>query len=360
MTIAVILLILATDAPEPALIPHSLAGRVEQTLAAELELLGHHRGYLAYLDKHEAFARAEQSWRQAALLSEVRPLARRFDESLARNPEAEALFDRFYDALAQDRPLREAVEQLQRFEFEHADWTRKFNPALEYLRAHPGVAQRLLRRPRGDFALPQVLRNLPAELRNQPDLLGALREAYGAFAENPAFLTRALPWWQMRYGMSESVAEPAGALTAMFLQRPHRFWLWHQRNLALAGDAQARGWIRYWFRRVRREPGLADDYPLYLHYLRQRPEQRKHVELKWQREFGAPPAWPPASAPPPLEGRVRAKDHNAPDKPTYVRPERPEIKRPQMPEPPGRPPRPAMPAKPKKPEVARPTMKTAE
>ncbi len=357
MLALILLTACAVDPPDPGPVPHSLAARVERALAEQPELLAHHRGYLSYADAHPEFAALEANWRQAALLSEMAPLVREFDEALAANPETERVFDQFYDTLARDESLRVAVEQLQRMEFEDTDWTRRFAPSLDYLRAHPDVARRLLERPQGDMALPEALRSFPPELRTRPGLLDTLRGAYGVFERNPAFLTRALPWWQARYGVSDDVAGAGAALGAAFLERPHRFWIWHRRNLALAEDVQARDWIRYWFRRVRRETGLAGEYPLYLHYLRQRPEQKKNAEMKWRRELESPPEWPPAEAPPPLQGRARAEKGKAPKKPDYALPARPQVPRPKMPARPARPEGPSMPTAPVKPQTPAPEMR---
>lgn len=135
------------------------------------------------------------------------------------------------------------------------------------------------------------------------------------------------------------------ALEEHFRAYPHRFQIWEDRHLALAADAQAREWIRYWQRRIWRVQDLGVAYLAYLQRMRRRPEEAQAAERRWNAQFGPAPDWPPKAAPPTLP--PLPEDTAFPPDRDRLMPKRPRVDRPA---------RPAMPRMPDKPE--RPTLRT--
>ncbi len=232
---------------------------VVRVLENDEALLGHHRGYLAYLAKHPGLERAEGAFNELMLATRFRRLVTAFDEALLRDAAAQAAFDRHYDAFAKDDAPSDA-----------------------------------------------------------PDAL-----AFGDTAAGAA--------WR--------------ALEEHFRAYPHRLAIWRDRHKALAADAQARTWIRWWHCRIRRTPELGVAYLAYLQRVRRQPEEAHATERRWAAQFGPAPEWPPKAAPPALS--PVSQDETFPPDRDRLMPERPRVDRPA---------RPAMPRMPDKPE--RPTLRT--
>ncbi len=363
MTLALgLCLFLAIESPGEVPPPKpSASPPVESVLEADAELLRQHRGYLAFLGRESAVARAEAAWRDLTALPRFEPLARRFDEALHGDVEAQVLFDQFYDQLARDTALRNEVEALYRTTLEEGKQRGRledrdlFQGAIAFLQANPDLALRFLKNPLRVNPTPESLAPLLDEFRERPELLQGLLAPLEGVSGNPLAHTRVFPWWE---GVARFDAKSGGAHRALlnhFLGRPHHFWVWHQRNLALAADAQARTWIRYWRRKARRTPGLKGDYIAYLRQIEAGPALGAKAEARWTRDHGPVPPWPPKAAPPRLTPLITQDEQNRwPDKnsmmPTYERPGRPSVPMPSMPTAPNMPQRPAKPARPERPE----------
>lgn len=312
-------------APDPA--------GVAAILQADPELRANHEGYLAFLARHPAIAKAERDLTALMRLPGVYPELVRFDEALHADPGAEARFDRHYDRLARDPGIRRAVESAYRLEFQ-ARGNRRLAEPLAWFRANPDTALRFLRRPESVRPVPEAVYNALNDLRDRPQLLSELGDAFEALLAQPGGRTDVLPWW------SDVAAPPP----MPFQDQPHRFWVWHQRHLAFAEDAHARTWARWWLRKTRRVAGLGYAYTHYLGTLD---------------EGHAPDpdaAWPPPQAPPDLP-KIQPEDAPSPAPrggvvrpPRPERPPRPAVTRPEVP----RPNRPALPDRPVKPDKPEP------
>lgn len=339
---------------------------VENTLEQEKTSLEAHRGYLRYLADHPGIARAEEAWLELNMQTGFAAADRVFDETLNDHPEAQRLFDQFYDQLARDQDLRRAVESIQRVELtEKAAGPSRaandaapapFSAALQYLRAHPDTGLRFLENPQRVKPTPDALLPLLDHFKQHPEILQELSSAFQQISDNPLAQLRLFPWWKQISGLDEQSQAAYETLLAEFLQHPNHFWIWHQRYLALAADVQARAWIRYWHRQVRRTPGLGDNhaYLAYLQKMRRQPESAARAEKRWAGAFGPPPAWPPKESPPLLSYLPRNKSMEPVEKkkvrmPAFERPEKPSIPRPQKPVMPNMPAMPQRPAKPEKP-----------
>lgn len=335
------------------------SAKVEAALSADAALLEQHRGYLAYLDAHPAFAQAESNYLELATLPSVYPRLVQFDESLQRDPAAELQFDRFYDRLVRQPDLRGAVDQLQRIEFGQRDGGDAFAKAMAFLRANPDTAMRFLQRPGAVSPTPDALYPMLNYFHSRPELMAELGGAFDKFVRQPEASTDAVPWFGQVFKQAETFTPP-------LLESPNRYWAWHQRNLALAADAQARAWTRYWYRLSRRTEGLGYAYLQYLKQLREQPARAHEAEARWAVQAEHLPVWPPAPAPPELPKLDdAAKDAPAPR--TYEnrpgrpeRPERPEVARPPVPARPEMPVPPTKPTRPPKPAVERPEPRVAE
>lgn len=359
-----------TAAEAPAATRSQTAGvvsRVEVTLENDPQLLECHRGYLGFLEKSPALRDAEEAWQELNVLTEIRPLVRDFDEAMHKDVRAQTLFDQYYDQLARDETLRASVDALQRAEFARGkirSLTRAparghpllpgdvFGEGMVYLRANPDTAIRFLQNPQAVKPVPDALYPLLGHFEDRPELLKELLDAFQGLTGSPQAYARVFPWWNETPPFDLRSAGAYGRLYAALKAHPSRFWIWHHDNLALAADAQARSWIRYWFRKVRRTPGLAEDYAAYLQHLRKRPETAEQTQQRWNQQYGPAPEWPPKTAPPPLPAFVPAESIRAPggeriQKPTYTRPDKPNVSRPKMPD---------KPTMPRKPVIERPVI----
>lgn len=349
-----------------------LAHRVEQALKKDPELLREHRGYLVYLQANPSMARAEEAWLDLTLFTEVNRLNTEFDEALQKDVEAQALFDQFYDQLGRDPSLRTAMESLQRMEFSEAKPAKHakqpFSEALDTLKANPDMAMRFLRNPDQVKPTPKALASYLDHFKDYPELLTELLDAFNGLTSNPLAQTRVFPWWQSLSAFDTRSGGAYSRLMGYFLHEPRHFWVWHQRHIEWAKDAQARTWIRYWHRAIHRNPALHDEYYRYLRLLRQYPEAGTNTERLWAPQYGPAPSWPPKENPPLLLRYQRPQDSNtpkSPQMPVTFKPDKPSLKqsdrlkRPgiQRPEKPAMPSMPDMPSKPEKPPKPEPQQK---
>jgi len=300
---------------------------VETTLENAHELLEQHRGYLVWLEEHPSMATVEEAFTSLMITREFRLRYNQFDETFLRYPPIARRMDDYYDFLAQDFDARMAVDDMHRFELAHRRDRETRRPVLAYLRAHPDEALTVLENPRWVKPLPEALAPFAEAAREKEPLIERLQADFHPLHDNPLAHLRVFPWWKIAYGQESPVREPFDALNAHFTEFPHRFWVWHRRELALAAEPDARDWLRHWHRLVRRTEGLDQAYWTYLDALRRRPELREAAEARWKDEYGAAPTWPPESGPPKLKPLWTVKE----DKPRVERPEHVEIKRPARP-----------------------------
>ncbi len=346
--------------PKQGHAPRETARAIEAALEHDPALVQQHRGYLRYLEAHPPMAKAEETWWEITGLRDFGAAVEALDEVLLGDLQAQTLLDQFYDEMARDETLRTAVEALFRAEFVRSPRGRRFSAAYDFLRAHPDVAGELLNNPHREALLPEKIRGLADYLSKHPTLVEGLREAFDVLMSTPNAHTRAFPWWEAVAALDQG-GSAFTAMSTQFHDHPHRFWLWHARNLRMAEDVQARAWIRYWHRKVRRTPTLAESYADYLAALRKEPVMGKAAELRWKATFGEAPAWPPKAAPPRLTARPAAAQTNefkTPEKPIIHRPRRPSRLRPALPSMPTMPRRPAHPARPQRPETPAPSTTT--
>ena len=320
----------------------------QDLLTANEELRTHHRGYRHYLLANLKLAAAELAWLDVTQVSSIRTVEMTFDEALNDDPAAQRLADQFYDQLARDLPLRNAVETLQRTEFGQGRLGPLFSDAMKYFRANPDNAIRFLQNPQLLEALPQALAPILKKIGGRPEILEELQGALEDVTDLPIAHTRVFPWWTTLGPFDEKHGGAYSNLAAHFAKYPHRFWPWHQRNIALAGDAQARDWIRYWHRKIRRTAGFGNDYMTFIH-ARLKEEARPVVEGKAQKSLLD---WPPKAAPPVLPSLGKGAGQNSDG--TKKRAEAPSRRiqpppRPTKPSPPPRPPRPPRPERPVRP-----------
>ena len=337
------------------------APTVDAVLRDDPELARHHQGYLHYLARNAALRQHETAYLQVLQDPEFAAAVRRFDEALRADPEAEQLFHQFYDQLVREPGLRRAVEGLQREAF---TLPRRRDDAVGdafgYLQANPETALRFLAGPERFAPLPSSLAPVADLLTRSPELRTRLLDAFETLHEEPQAQTRVFPWWER---LSRLNAEAGGAYDALgreLLARPTRFWVWHRRYLALAEDAQARDWIIWWHRRVRRAPPLRATY---LDSVRAHLERGDTDAAVAATAADAPGAWPPKTAPPALGGLAASAFADSQDpftieRPTVNRPERPRIERPGRPTMPDRPTLPDRPDRPERPQ--RPPLRTAD
>jgi len=344
-----------------------MVSHVEAVIENDSQLLECHRGYLGYLENNPVLRDAEEAWQELNVLAQIRQLVRDFDEALQKDVRAQTLFDQYYDQLARDDTLRASVDALQRAEFAQGKIRSSarapadgqpllpgdlFGEGMAYLRANPDTAMRFLQNPRAVKPAPDALYPLLGHFEDRPELLTELLEAFQGLTGNPLSYTRVFPWWNETFAFDLRSAGAYGRLYAALKAHPNRFWIWHHDNLALAADAQTRSWIRYWFRKVRRTPALAEDYAAYLQHLRKHPEAAEQTRQRWNQQYGPAAAWPPKAAPPSLPAYFPAESLRGTGgerlrKPVYTRPQKPDVPRPKMPD------KPTMPVKP---TVERPIM----
>lgn len=311
-----------------------LLAQVERDIAADAEFLGLHRGFMAYLEAHPAIRDAEMAWWDAASAPALAQAAARLDETLRGDAEATALLDGFYDELARDGELRDAVEGLQRVELTERGARDFMGEALRVLRAEPDLALRVLNGGAPEEGIADAVRTLTGYLGKNPALSTELLGLFQRVASAPLSRARAVPWWQTLAGESDTAKAYTGVVSEVAAQ-PGKFWAWHQREVAWAADAQARDWIRYVYRRARRE-GLGEMYPRYLRAQFARPERLAATEARFAREHGPAPAFPPTLAPPRLMAlatseaprKTDARVPRVPERP--ARPARPEVPRIEM------------------------------
>ena len=342
-------------APQSAL---AVAQRVvvQRALESNPELLAQHRGYLEWLERHPAIATAEEAFTSLMQSQGFSLPVNRFDESLVRYPDAGLRMDAYYRLLADDAEARLAVDNLHRFELAKRREPETWTPALDYLRANPDTALTFLEDPRWVKPLPEALVPLANAARRDDPAVLRLRTAFQTLHDNAKAHLSLFPWWETLYGRESDIGETFEPLKAHFRQYPHRFWVWHRRELAMAQNVNARAWLRHWHRLVRRTEGLGQAYYAYLEMLREQPELRADAESRWRKQFGEPVPWPPEDTPPTLTSLWRPED----DVPVMERPERLEIERPERPRAPSRDDfeRPAPPARPVRP--VRPTTQAGD
>ncbi|HQE83141.1 MAG TPA: hypothetical protein PLM14_09080 [Candidatus Hydrogenedentes bacterium] len=323
---------------------------VERVLEGKPALLAEHRGFLSWLEMHPSTAAAEEAFVSLMLTQGFSLPANRYDESLVRFPEAASQMDGYYDFLASDSGARAAIDDLHRFELAHRTDGGAWGAALSYLRANPAEASTFLVNPRWVKPMPEALQPLADAARKHEPSVERLRTAFQTLDDNALAHLRVFPWWETAYDAESPIGGAFEALNAHFRQYPHRFWVWHRRELALADDPGARAWIRHWHRIVRRSEGLDRAYWVYLDALRGQPERAQTAETRWQKEHGAPPQWPPDNDPPSLTPLWLPSK----EMPSVKRLERLEIETPPRPLAPGpdeftRPTLPTRPARPTRP-----------
>ncbi|MFO7975627.1 MAG: hypothetical protein R6V12_13435 [Candidatus Hydrogenedentota bacterium] len=339
-------------APLAGLLIEPNAG-VERALENNPKLLQQHRGYLAWLEKHPSIATAEDAFTSLMPTRGFSAAFIRFDEALVRYPDVAHRMDTYYSFLVRDSAARTAVDDLHRFELARRGTRETWGPALAYLRAHPDKALTFLENPRWVKPLPEALAPLAEAARKKKPLVERLQTDFQTLHDNAQVHLRVFPWWKTAYDAESSVEKAFGYLNTHFSEYPHRFWVWHRRELALAHEPDARAWLRHWHRLVRRTDGLDRAYWIYLDRLRRQPELREVAERRWRNEYEPLPAWPPDRQPPKLSPLWTPEE----DKPTAKRPDPVEIEKPARPDMPRTDdfPRPTPPEKPVRP--ARPTKK---
>lgn len=316
-------------------------GGVGEVLASNPDLLTADQGYRRYLAGHEDLARAEKAWWEALGIRRLRECVDAFDEALHDDANAQRVVDQYYDELRRDDALRAKVESVMHTELIDPVLGRHVSAAFDYLRANPDAAMRALEAPERLDLLPEELSEAARRLSERPELMASLRDSLGDLMEDPAALQRVFPGWQALAGLDDGGGAAQREMSAYFHRHPQHFWLWHRRNLLLAEDAQARSWIRWWHRTIRRAPALHEGYAA---YLSETPEPAEAAE-----------PWPPKTAPPRLAAWASpSPDEGAPASPT--RPPRPTYERPsrgnlELPEMPSRPDRPAGPRRPDMPDM---------
>ncbi len=325
--------------------------RVEKTLTADPGLAELHQGYLRYLDTHPALKEAEETWSELQLQSRFTFCDARMDEAFHNDPRAQALFYAAYDHLARNATLRTSAEMLQRTAFSQGPMQEAFQTALDYFRAHPDIALRFLDNPLKVAPLPEILNPMREYFDKYPALRTELTNTLQRLTDVPAAHAHLFPWWRYLLTLDQKSNGAYSQMRDYFITHPHHFWIWHQRYLALANDAQARTWIQYWWRRIRRTPVLQQEYPRYLQYLRQQKTQSSALAPKKQEKTTSD--WPPKIAPPLLTSYTFPASatltplEKAPQKPSLRHPWKPQISKPTI----TPPQRPAMPQKPTRPTM---------
>ena len=262
------------------------------TLTQDSELRAQHDGYLQYLAAHPDFAEAEKAWWALERDPAFRAADLAFDESLQQDIEAQTKFDRYYDRLHADATAKGHVDALSRMAFDPGDLLPIFSDVLRDPRA---ALEQLQGTVTGD--IPDALAPMLDYLGEHPEVLNELAGSVQGLLNDPLSAARVTPWWTQAAQTAQGAGAAYAALTRYFAQRPEAFWDWHRRNLALAADAQARDWIRYWHRKVRRTPGLAGPYYAWLEtHLELDTPHRQHASTTSQKVD----AWPPKTAPPEL------------------------------------------------------------
>lgn len=323
-------------------------------LNSDPELTDLHRGYLTYLDTHPEIASAEGAYRDLTTTGALGRLVKEFDEALAREPAMQELFDRYLGTIAKDDGLRRSVDDLYRLVLEDNRLREGLSAAVTYLLAHPDEAVGFLQKHSRLRSTPEEIYPLVGYFKTHPDARKALLQCFEEIHGFAAAHAHVFPWWRAVAEPGSETGESYRRLLGNLADCPRGFWVWRRRAIALASDPKARDWIRYWERRVRRDPVLSDVYPEYLRILRERPGYKKAAFGAWELDLGQAPPWPPEGKPPELSP-LRKGQAEKPKRPTKqdlmpeypgrpVKPGKPAIEAPVMPE------RPARPAKPPKPD----------
>ncbi|HEO69675.1 MAG TPA: hypothetical protein ENN80_00310, partial [Candidatus Hydrogenedentes bacterium] len=239
---------------------------VEAVLETDRALNAHHHGYLDYLARHPDLAVAEEAYIQCRALVQFSYVVDAFDDLLAADFDAQQCFDRYYDALAADQWLRFDVDAVYRLESEQRGARAVVTPALEFLRASPYRAIEFLRHVPRFAQGPRELAAFYDMLKKNPQLQRDLCDRFIALNRRPEAVTRVYPWWKAVVEEGP-LSNAHGPMHTYFMDHPHHFWVWHRRQIALAADAHARAWIRYWRRLARRTPGLGRSYDRWLQRL---------------------------------------------------------------------------------------------
>lgn len=282
--IALLLVVFAADATVPRTPPPALT--------RDAALQAQHDGYIRYLIAHPELAAVEGAWWSRMRDAGYHYAERAFDESLLGDVAAETRFDRYYDRLYADADAKQIAESLARIEFSPGDLAPLFSEAMRDLRADPGAALAQLQAD-PESEIPDALAPMLGYLSENPSVLNELVNGLQGITGSPVNLAEIAPWWAQSAQTTGGTGAAYAGLTTAFVQEPEAFWDWHRRNLALAADAQARDWIRYWHRQVRRTPGLANTYYAWLATRADPARAPKRV---------SPEAldWPPKTAPPEL------------------------------------------------------------
>ncbi len=314
IALGIALLILAAEpAVEPPTKLHpGTVKRVEAAhayLISDEELQTHHAGYLAWLHAHPEVAEKERSWWDVNIVSETHALNAAFDEAIMGDVLAQTLYDQFYDELNRNPELRTKVDTLQNLEWSFSAMDQALSKGLNLVKAQPQQSlERITKLP--DAAEDLTINDVFNQISQHPELARALQQQLGGLMEDTSFFSRILPWWEAVQGGAPAWQGPHLELTQHFAQYPHRFWIWHKRNLALSTDAHTRNWIRYWQRRVRREPALQN---IYTEVLRQ--------DFDTQRYAATITDWPPKAAPPVLKALPKSRTQKpGTNKPTITSP----------------------------------------
>jgi tetratricopeptide (TPR) repeat protein len=329
------------------IVPRAVADNTaEAMLGEDADLLRHHRGYLAWMADHPEAAAREEAYLGLMTVRAFRDVLIPFDEALVASPVAARAFDTFYTHLSENPDARDRVERLARVAMSAPESIPGRQTAMTWMQANPDEARRFLQDPVLLTPTPEALAPLRNVMREYPDWWSLLQDAFAEVEAAPEMYDRILPWWRRALELDAEQAEAHGRLAVHLARYPNRFWVWHRREVTLAQDAQARNWIRYWHRLLRRSDV---DLPAYYRAVR-----------SWV-SGGVPPEeagdpWPPKADPPALSTyKVTAPvndDH--PERPARPRLTRPEMKRPERP---GiaYPTRPEGPARPTRPEVKAPS-----
>ena len=287
--------LLLVEEPKPVQKPlhPSMVKRVEAArtfLEGDEVLLAQHQGYLGWLSAHPEIAEREEAWWDVLVLAEPRRLAGAFDETLMGDVLAQHLFDQFYDELHRNPELRAQVDTLQHLEWNITALDGALSKGMGKVKATPQESLEQIAA-LGEGIEGGTAGELLQHLAENPDLLKGLQQLLGGLSEDNNFFVRVLPWWKAMNTRSGNWRGPYQSLQTHFARFPHRFWIWHKRQIALAGDAHARSWVRHWFREVRRQPELKEDYALLL--------RQDFADGRYAEEEVVD--WPPKAAPPLLK-----------------------------------------------------------
>lgn len=318
----------------------AIMGSVWNALNADPGLIKHHRGFLAYVTSHPELAKALEASGPLERHPVLRGLTAGFHDSLEQDEQAQQLFEKFYAALAADEQLRRGVDALYRVELSAG--LRSLTSALIKLNGDPDTALRFLSNPAK--SAPAGFHAFRMAFKKDAGLRDELSHALTALHEMPAAHSAVFPWWRRMSESNDAVSRSWLDLMAELAKQPHRFWVWHTAQIELAKDIPAWRWIRYWQRRVQRDPVLSVRYHAYLDIIGRWPDYAKAAADAWQEQLGPAPQWPPESAPPKPPA---APPRRSPFK--VEMPSRPEVQKP-VPHMPDMPRMPAMPVKPDKPD----------